>query len=110
MGALPSATSGTPATAGTAGATSALAPLIQAAVQRAFEQHSAEEKAREEEQKRAEQDAEEGAVAESASGAVDGGRTPVHVEFNVDPERVATSMTVTLDQDRSLVVPPTATT
>ena len=128
-GPLPAAMGAAPAGAAVGGATSALGPLIQAAVQRAFELKNAEEaeqKAREEEKKRSDEeqhteqpakdedgngipDAEEGTGAEAAAGAVDGGRAPIHVEFDVDPNRLETPMTVTLDRDRPIVVPPTAT-
>lgn len=130
-GPLPAAMGAAPAGAGVGGATSALGPLIQAAVQRAFELKNAEEveqKAREEEEKKRTEeeqdtehpakdedgngipDTEEGIGAEAAPGAVDGGRAPIHVEFDVDPNRLETPMTVTLDRDRPIVVPPTATT
>ena len=129
LGGLPSALGGAPAGPGAGGAASALGPLIQAAVQRAFDQQSAEEKAGEDEQKRAERDDEqrpgqddehlaedgvpvaaEDAGAAAAPGSAERGRAPIHVEFDVDPERLHNPMTVTLDRHRPTVVPPTPPT
>ncbi|WP_319452965.1 MULTISPECIES: EspA/EspE family type VII secretion system effector [unclassified Mycobacterium] len=122
MGGLPSAPGGAPAGAGGA---AMLGQLIQAAVQRALDQRAAQqardEKDAEDREKELEDpakdedgdgipDAEQDTGPEAAPGAQAGGRAPIHVEFDVDPERLATPMTVTLDRDRSIVVPPTTTT
>jgi hypothetical protein len=102
-----------------------LGQLIQAAVQRALDQQAAQqardEKDAEDREKELEDpakdedgdgipDAEEVSGPEAAPVAQAGGPVPVHVEFDVDPERLATPMTVTLDRDRSIAVPPTTTT
>jgi hypothetical protein len=125
MGGLPSALGGAPAGAGAGGA-AMLGQLIQAAVQRALDQQTAEQKARDEKdaedrEKELEDpaqdedgdgipDAEQDTGSEAAPGAQAGGRAPIHVEVDVDPERLETPMTVTLDRDRPIVVPPTTTT
>jgi hypothetical protein len=46
----------------------------------------------------------------AAPGDVHGGRAPIHVEMDVDPARLDQPMTVTLDRDHPIVLPPTTTT
>jgi hypothetical protein len=121
-GGLPPALGGAPAGAGGA---AMLGQLIEAAVQRALDQQAAQqardETDAEDREKEPEDpakdedgdgipDAEEATGTEAAPGVQAGGPAPVHVEFDVDPERLATPMTVTLDRDRSIAVPPTTTT
>ncbi len=47
---------------------------------------------------------------EAAPGDVQRGRAPIHVELDVEPAGLTRPMTVTLDRDRPIVLPPTATT
>jgi EspA/EspE family len=131
MAGLPPAMGAVPAGAGAGVTTATLGQLIQAAVQHAFDQQHAAEQAREEKradeaaQKDPEEDggdpendedgdgisvAEEGTEVRATAGAASSGLAPVHVEFDVDPERMQKFMTVTLDGDHPILVPPTVTT
>ena len=46
----------------------------------------------------------------AASGGVDGGRAPVHIEMDVDTEQLPTPMTVTVDRENPIGSPPASAT
>jgi hypothetical protein len=46
----------------------------------------------------------------AASGGVDGGRAPVHIEMDVDTEQLPTPMTVTVDCENPIGSPPASAT
>jgi EspA/EspE family len=125
LGSLPSGGGGSPSGSGSGGGglASLIAEVIKAATQHSSNPKSPEEQAAEDaEQKKQEeqaakseeaavgQAAEPGAVPVAAAGDAQGGRAPVHVELDVDPARLDQPMTVTLDRDHPIVLPPATTT
>jgi hypothetical protein len=126
LGGSPSGAGGSPSGSGAGGGglASLIGEMIKAATQNSSDPKTPEEEAAEK-KKQEEQAAKDAQAAEAAKeaedaeaagepvaapGDVQGGRAPIHVELDVDPARLDQPMTVTLDRDHPIVLPPATTT